>query len=74
MAESCGHGRVSRPENFTTRAASHRLKQIGEGGEDGRRRRDRHSPEIDEAIGVAHAGSFSGASGRRADLCAQHAC
>ena len=28
MAESCGHGRVSRPENFTTRPASQRLKRL----------------------------------------------
>ena len=28
MAASCGHGRVSRPENFTMRAASHRLSTL----------------------------------------------
>ena len=28
MAESCGHGRFSRPENFTMRAASHRLSTL----------------------------------------------
>ena len=28
MAESCGQGRVSRPENFTMRPASQRLKRL----------------------------------------------
>ena len=33
MAERSGQGRASRPENFTTRAASHRLNRLVDSGE-----------------------------------------
>ena len=53
MAERSGHGRASRPETFTTRAASQRLHRIGDASRTPRRPAEPQSPACRSATGRA---------------------
>ena len=73
MAASSGHGRFSRPENFTMRAASHRLSTLVMVASTAAAGGIAVTRKSTSRLALDTPGTLSGASGRRAGFDAQHA-